>query len=125
MWLVDVSNSFTLAMVGTTISSLRMVPQTRLALSRAPLWGLCPWSTVLVWLGMALWLAYAVMVGDVAVALCSVIGLVMQSAILAFRLPRAVPSPRSPPDGWAPRSPGSPARSRRASPHQRSYQLAA
>ena len=32
LWLVDVSNSFTLAMVGTTISSLRMVPQTRLTL---------------------------------------------------------------------------------------------
>ncbi|MBY9076522.1 hypothetical protein K1X13_16935 [Nocardioides sp. WL0053] len=125
LWLVDVSNSFTLAMVGTTISSLRMVPQTRLALSRAPLWGLCPWSTVLVWLGMALWLAYAVMVGDVAVALCSVIGLVMQSAILAFRLP-----PRRTLASLAAGRLGTPvARVVRPVsarfPHQRNYQLAA
>ncbi|HSE72093.1 MAG TPA: PQ-loop domain-containing transporter [Nocardioidaceae bacterium] len=87
IWLLDVSNSFTLAMVGTTVSSLRMVPQTRLALSRAPLGGLCPWSTLLGWLGMGLWLAYAVMVADWALALCSLIGLTMQSAILAHRLP--------------------------------------
>lgn len=87
VWLVDVGNSFTLAMVGTTISSLRMVPQTRLAFARAPLWGLCPWATILAWLGMALWLGYAVLVGDVALALCSAIGISMQSAILAFRLP--------------------------------------
>lgn len=87
IWLVDVSNSFTLAMVGTTISSLRMVPQTRLALARAPLWGLCPWSTLLTWLGMALWLTYAVMVGDLALAICSLICMSMQTAIVAHRLP--------------------------------------
>lgn len=87
VWLLDVANSFTLAMVGTTISSIRMVPQTRLALSKAPLWGLCPWSTLLAWIGTALWLAYAVLVGDVALMLCSVIGLGMQSAIVACRLP--------------------------------------
>lgn len=87
VWLVDVANTFTLAMVGTTISSLRMVPQTRLALSRAPLWGLCPWATILAWLGMALWLGYGLLVGDVALALTSGIGITMQSAILAHRLP--------------------------------------
>lgn len=87
VWLLDVANAFTLAMVGTTISSVRMLPQTRLALSRAPLWGLCPWSTVLAWVGTALWLVYAVLVGDVALALCSIIGLGMQSAIVACRLP--------------------------------------
>jgi uncharacterized protein with PQ loop repeat len=87
IWLVDVANSFTLAMVGTVLSSLRMLPQTRLAISRAPLWGLCPWATLLGWLGMVLWLAYALAVGDLPFALCSVIGLLMQSAILAFRLP--------------------------------------
>jgi MtN3 and saliva related transmembrane protein len=85
--LLDRTNSFTLAMVGTTISSLRMVPQTRLALSGAPLWGLCPWSTLLAWLGMAMWLAYAVLVADHALAICSAIAIVMQSAIVAHRLP--------------------------------------
>lgn len=85
--LVDVANSFTLALVGTVVSSMRMVPQTRLAVSRAPLWGLCPWSTLLAWWGSVLWLAYAVLVADVAFALCSVILLVLQSVIVAYRLP--------------------------------------
>lgn len=87
IWLLDVANSFTLALVATTISSFRMVPQTRLALTRAPLWGLCPWATFLTWLGMGLWLAYGLLVGDVAVALCSFLCLSMQSAIVARRLP--------------------------------------
>jgi uncharacterized protein with PQ loop repeat len=85
--LVHVSNAFVLAMAGTTISSLRMLPQTRLALSRVPLWGLCPWSTVLTWLGMLMWLVYALVVGDHALALCSAIGISMQSTIASFRLP--------------------------------------
>ncbi len=87
VWLLDVANSFTLAMVGTTVSSLRMVPQTRLALSRAPLWGLCPWSTLLTWVGTLLWLVYGVLAGDLPLALCSGILLVMQSTILVHRLP--------------------------------------
>jgi MtN3 and saliva related transmembrane protein len=85
--LLDHTNAFVLAMVGTTISSLRMLPQTRLALSGAPLWGLCPWSTLLAWLGTATWLAYAALVGDHALTVTSAIALVMQSAILAHRLP--------------------------------------
>jgi uncharacterized protein with PQ loop repeat len=85
--LVDMANSFTLAMVGTTVSSLRMLPQTRLALAKAPLWGLCPWSTVLAWAGAVLWLGYAVLVVDHAFALCSAIMLVMQTVILVHRLP--------------------------------------
>jgi uncharacterized protein with PQ loop repeat len=86
-WLVDVAGSFVLAMLGALISCLRMVPQARLALSRAPLWGLCPWATILAWVGMALWLVYALMVGDIALALCSAVGVVMQGAVLAYRLP--------------------------------------
>lgn len=85
--LLDHTNAFALAMVGTTISSLRMLPQTRLALSGAPLWGLCPWSTLLAWLGMAAWLVYAVLVADHALTLTSIIALTMQSAIVAHRLP--------------------------------------
>lgn len=85
--LLDISNSFTLAMAGTTISSLRMVPQTRLALARAPLWGLDPWGTLLAWVGCVLWLTYSLLVGDQALLLCSAIGTGMQSLILAFRLP--------------------------------------
>lgn len=87
IWLVDVANSLTLAMVSTTLSSLRMVPQTRIALRNGPLWGLCPWATVLAWLGMVLWAAYGVLVADLALALCSVIAAAMQTAIMARRLP--------------------------------------
>ena len=87
IWLVDVANSFTLAMVGTAASSLRMLPQARLAVSGAPLWGLCPVSLLLSWAGTALWLCYGMMVVDVALSLVSVVLLVMQSVVLAYRLP--------------------------------------
>lgn len=87
MLVLDVSNSFVLAMCATTLSSLKMVPQTRLALARMPLWGLDPWATVLAWLGMLLWTLYGLRVGDDAVALCSAIALVMQSLVVGFRLP--------------------------------------
>jgi MtN3 and saliva related transmembrane protein len=87
LWLVDLANSFTLAMVGTAASSLRMLPQTRLAVSGAPLWGLCPWSTVLAWAGTGLWLAYGVLAGDLPLAACSVALLVMQTVVLVHRLP--------------------------------------
>jgi uncharacterized protein with PQ loop repeat len=84
---LGVSSAFTLAMCATTLSSLRMVPQTRLALSGVPLWGLDPWATVLSWAGMALWMVYGALVGDAALAVCSAIMLVMQTLILAMRLP--------------------------------------
>lgn len=87
VWLVDVANSFTLAMVGTAISSLRMVPQARLALSGASLWGLCPWSTLLAWCGSALWVCYGVLAEDLPLAVCSVILVVMQSVVVVHRLP--------------------------------------
>ncbi|MGZ4436587.1 MAG: SemiSWEET family sugar transporter [Nocardioidaceae bacterium] len=84
---VDVLNSFVLAMSATTVSSVRMVPQTRLALARVPMRGLDPWGAVLGWTGMLLWSLYGAAVGDLGVLLCSVIALVMQSAIVAVRLP--------------------------------------
>ena len=84
---LDLLNPFVLAMAATTVSSVRMVPPTRLALARVSLTGLDPWATVLAWWGMLLWLAYGALVGDVGVGLCSLIALVMQSVILAVRLP--------------------------------------
>ena len=77
----------TLALVGSVISSVRMWPQARLALSRAPLWGLDPWATALGWAGWLLWAAYGVAVGDSALALSSLAGLAMHSVVVAFRLP--------------------------------------
>jgi MtN3 and saliva related transmembrane protein len=87
IWVVDVANSFTLAMVGTVASSLRMLPQTRLAVSGAPLWGLCPWSVLLAWSGTALWLLYAVLAADLALAICCSVMLVMQTLVVVNRLP--------------------------------------
>lgn len=123
--LLDHTNSFVLAMVGTTIGSLRMVPQTRLALSGAPLWGLCPWSTLLAWCGMACWLLYSLLVGDHALTLCSSIAITMQSAIVAHRLP-----PRRTLDSLAGGRLGTPVARLVAPvaarfPHQGGYELAA
>ncbi|NUR07526.1 MAG: PQ-loop repeat-containing protein [Nocardioidaceae bacterium] len=78
---------FVLAMVGTVVSAVRMWPQTRLAISRAPMWGLDPWATTLGWLGWLVWTAYGVGVGDHALTVSSITGFVMQSTIMAFRLP--------------------------------------
>lgn len=87
IWVVDVANSFTLAMVGTLASSMRMLPQTRLAVSGAPLWGLCPWSLLLAWAGTVLWLLYGLMVWDPALAICCSVLLVMQTVVVVYRLP--------------------------------------
>lgn len=84
---VDVLNSFVLALAATAISSVRMLPQTRLALARRPMSGLDPWSLVLGWVGMVLWASYGAAVGDLGVLICSALGLVMQSAIVAVRVP--------------------------------------
>lgn len=84
---VDVLNPFVLAMVATTTSSVRMVPQTRLALARVPMRGLDPWSLVLGWAGMVLWAGYGVVVGDPGVLICSALSVLMQSAIVAVRVP--------------------------------------
>jgi uncharacterized protein with PQ loop repeat len=83
----QVFSSFVLAMLGTAVSSVRLWPQTRLALTGAPLGGLDPWAMVLGWLGWLLWAAYGLAAGDHPLALCSVTGLVMQSTITAYRLP--------------------------------------
>jgi uncharacterized protein with PQ loop repeat len=84
---VQVFGSFGLAMLGTVLSSVRLWPQTRLAVTGAPLSGLDPWAMVLGWLGWFFWAAYGMAVGDHPLALCSVTGLVMQSTITAYRLP--------------------------------------
>jgi MtN3 and saliva related transmembrane protein len=80
-------NPFPLAMVAMALTSVRMWPQARLAVSRVPLWGLDPWATALGWVGWFLWSCYGVAAGDTAVALCSVAGLVLHTVVCAFRLP--------------------------------------
>ncbi|MGA8209111.1 MAG: SemiSWEET family transporter [Nocardioidaceae bacterium] len=85
--LVGLTSPWTLALLGTVASSSRLFPQARLAMSGASLWGLCPWSTLLGWLGMASWVAYGLVVGDLGVTVASGLAVVMQSAIVACRLP--------------------------------------
>ena len=85
-WLVDATNAFTLAMVGTAASSVRMLPQTRLAVSGAPLDGLSPASLALAWVSGGLWLGYGVLVGDLALVLVSAIVMVLQGVVLAYRV---------------------------------------
>jgi uncharacterized protein with PQ loop repeat len=81
------AGAFALALLGSVITSVKMWPQARLALSRVPLWGLDPWATALGWVGGLLWAAYGVAVGDSAMALCSIVALALQSVVVGFRLP--------------------------------------
>jgi uncharacterized protein with PQ loop repeat len=83
----DAMSSLALALIGTVITSVKVLPQARLALVRAPLWGLDPWATTLGWVGGLLWAAYGMAVGDSAMALCSIVALALQSIVVAFRLP--------------------------------------
>ena len=76
-----------LAVVAMVVTSVRMWPQARLALARVPLWGLDPWATALGWVGWLLWAAYGAAVGDSALGVCSLTGLVLHSVVVAFRLP--------------------------------------
>ena len=76
-----------LALVASLVTSVKMWPQARLALSGVPLWGLDPWATALGWMGWLLWAGYGLAVGDTALASCSLAGLVLQSVVLAVRLP--------------------------------------
>jgi uncharacterized protein with PQ loop repeat len=90
--IVDMLGAFALAMTATAISSVRMVPQARLALSGTSLSGLDPLALVLGWAGMVLWSVYGALAGDVGVLLCSGIALVMQTVILRARVrPAALP----------------------------------
>lgn len=74
-----------LAMVATAISSVRMVPQTRLALSGASLRGLDPLGAVLAWVGTGLWAVYGALGGDLGVLVCSTISLALQTVVLRAR----------------------------------------
>lgn len=84
---VEHANSLTLALVGTVVSTLRLVPQARLAVSGAPLWGLCPWSTLLGWVGLVVWTAYGVLARDPGLTACCALATALQTAIVVHRLP--------------------------------------
>jgi uncharacterized protein with PQ loop repeat len=78
---------FAVAMVGTLVGSVRLIPQVRVALSGASLWGLHPWSVLLAVVSPLAWFAYGLAVSDVAVLISSGISTVMNSIICAYRLP--------------------------------------
>ena len=85
---VELFGAFALAMASTLFSSLRMLPQTRLALSGTPLTGLDPLALVLGWVGQLLWAVYGALAGDLGVLVCSTVALVMQTAIVRARFRR-------------------------------------
>jgi hypothetical protein len=74
---------------------------------------------------MALWLTYAMLIGDDALALCSVLALSMQSSIVACRLPprRTLASLAGGRLGWRVAHVLTPVSAR--FPHQERYGLAA
>jgi uncharacterized protein with PQ loop repeat len=81
------ASSLALALFGAVITSVKLWPQARLALARLPLWGLDPWATALGWVAGLLWAAYGLAVGDPAMAMSSIVALVLQTIVVAFRLP--------------------------------------
>ena len=86
---VEAFGTFALAMASTAFSSVRMLPQTRLALSGTSLSGLDPLALVLGWVGHLLWAAYGALTGDLGVLVCSGIALAMQTAVVQARFRRS------------------------------------
>lgn len=75
------------AAVGTLVGVVAKLPQVRLARSGAPLWGLCPWSTLLSMLTLVLWVCYGAAIGDAAVVVSAGLSALMQAVIVRHRLP--------------------------------------
>jgi uncharacterized protein with PQ loop repeat len=85
---VETFGAFALAMASTAFSSVRMLPQTRLALSGTSLSGLDPLALVLGWFGHVLWAVYGALTGDLGVLVCSGIALTMHTAVVQARFRR-------------------------------------
>lgn len=75
------------AAAASALSIAKMLPQLRLALSSASLFGLCPWSTLLGLLSAVLWLGYGLSVTDVAVTVTSFVAAGLSTVVTARRLP--------------------------------------
>ena len=75
------------AAVATAIGTCAKVPQVRIALSGAPLWGLHPWTVLLGMVGPAIWIGYGLTVGDGVVVLSSTVSGALATIIVWRRLP--------------------------------------
>lgn len=75
------------AAVATTIGLGAKLPQVRIALSGAPLWGLDPWTVLLGFVSPALWIGYGLVVGDHVVVASSTISGMLSAVIVWRRLP--------------------------------------
>lgn len=76
-----------MAAAASTLSIAKMLPQLRLALSSASMFGLCPWSTLLGLLSAVLWLGYGLSVTDVAVTVTSFVASGLSAVVTVRRLP--------------------------------------
>ncbi|MDN4162179.1 PQ-loop domain-containing transporter [Nocardioides abyssi] len=75
------------ATMAATIGFGAKVPQVRVALSGAPLWGLAPLSVVLGFVSPALWAGYGFVTGDPVVLVASLVSGALSAVILWRRLP--------------------------------------
>lgn len=75
------------AAVATSIGLCAKLPQVRIALSGAPLWGLDPWTVLLGLLSASLWIGYGLSAGDAVVAASSALSGVLSGIIVWRRLP--------------------------------------
>jgi uncharacterized protein with PQ loop repeat len=75
------------AAVATTIGLCAKVPQVRIALSGAPLWGLDPWTVLLGCVSASLWTGYGLSVGDAVVVGSSTLSGLLSAVIVWRRLP--------------------------------------
>jgi uncharacterized protein with PQ loop repeat len=75
------------AAVATTIGLCAKVPQVRIALSGAPLWGLDPWTVLLGCVSASLWIGYGLSVGDAVVVGSSALSGCLSGILVWRRLP--------------------------------------
>ena len=85
--MVALASPATAALVATAVSVCAKVPQVRIALSGAPLWGLHPWTVLLGVVGPSLWICYGLAVGDVVVVAASAVSGALAAVIVWRRLP--------------------------------------
>lgn len=83
----NLTTPVTAATMAATIGFGAKVPQVRVALSGAPLWGLAPLSVVVGFVSPTLWAGYGPVTGDVVVFVASLVSGTLSAIILWRRLP--------------------------------------
>ncbi|WP_432515410.1 SemiSWEET family transporter [Kineococcus sp. SYSU DK001] len=75
--------------LGTAVSLVKMLPQIRTVVRREPLHGLAPATFVLTQVSATLWTVYGLALGQVSVAVCSAVTVVLAGVVLSRRCPPA------------------------------------